>query len=325
MIYLVTGAGGFVGSHLTQSLLDRGETVRALVHYNGAGRIGHLEKIPAPLHRNLDIRAGDVTDPFFVRELVAGCDTVFHLAALIAIPYSYIAPASYVQTNVGGTLNILEACRAAGVQRLLVTSTSEVYGTARYEPIDENHPLQAQSPYAASKIGADKLAESYFRSFDLPVTIARPFNTFGPRQSARAVIPTIAAQIVAGSPQIELGALWPQRDLMFVSDTIAGFLALAQKPVALGEAVNLGTGRTISIGELAQMMITLSGRDIPIDAAAERQRPAKSEVGLLLCDASKARDLVGWQPRVTLEAGLQKVMDYVAENGAEFRPGEYQR
>lgn len=323
--FLVTGAGGFIGSHLTEALLQRGDEVRALVHYNGAGRQGHLERIEAPMRKRLEVRAGDIADPFFVRELVKGCDVVFHLAALIAIPFSYQAPASYVETNVRGTLNILEACRAHDVTRLLITSTSEVYGTARTTPIDENHPLQAQSPYAASKIGADKLAEAYFCSFDLPVTIVRPFNTFGPRQSARAVIAAIAAQIAAGFDTLTLGALWPERDFTFVSDTVNGFLCVAAKNAALGEVVNLGTGIKVSIGEVAQKLIAQSGREIDIAHAAQRERPPKSEVGLLLADSSKARELFGWEPRISLDAGLATTLQFVTAHLDDYRPEVYQQ
>jgi len=243
---LVTGAGGFIGSHLVETLLRSGCSVRALVRYNSRGSWGHLEELKPDLQDRLDVRLGDVTDPYLVRDLVAGCGVVFHLAALIGIPYSYRAPASYVATNVGGTLNVLEACRQAGVRRVIVTSTSEVYGTARYTPIDEAHPLQAQSPYAASKIAADKLAESYFCSYDLSVVILRPFNTYGPRQSARAVIPAILAQALAGAREICLGNLEPRRDLMFVEDTVQAFLLAAEAPGIEGETIHFGQGDFIT-------------------------------------------------------------------------------
>lgn len=322
---LVTGAAGFIGSHLTEALLEKGVHVRALVHYNSTGSIGHLSEISPELTQRLQICRGDITDSFYVRELVQGCDTVFHLAALIAIPYSYEAPASYVATNVNGTLNVLEACRREGTRRVLVTSTSEVYGTARYTPIDEAHPLQGQSPYSASKIGADKLAESYYCSFNLPVTTVRPFNTYGPRQSARAIIPTIAAQITAGLPEIRLGSLWPERDLTFATDTAAGFLALARCEAAIGEVVNLGSGKKISVGALAERMLAISGRDVPIVATDERARPEKSEVGVLMADAQKARQLTGWSPAVSLDEGLRRVLEYVGDRSSEYRPGEYVR
>lgn len=320
---LVTGAGGFIGSHLCEALLNKGYQVRALVRYNGPGRRGHLEPF-ADRFPNLEVRLGDVTDPYQVRELVNGSDVVFHLAALIGIPYSYTAPASYVAVNVNGTLNVLEACRRAAVGRLLVTSTSEVYGTACREPIDESHPLQAQSPYAATKIGADKLAESYHRSFGLPVTVVRPFNTYGPRQSARAVIPAIAAQISAGLPELRLGSLWPQRDLTFVEDTVGGFIALAECREAVGETVNLGSGRKISVGELAQIMVRLGGRKMAVRSEDSRSRPSASEVGVLLADTTKAARLIGWASRVSLEDGLKRTLDYVANHLVDYRPAEYQ-
>lgn len=329
MTVLVTGAGGFIGSHLVEALLDRGYAVRALARYNGRGNWGHLEQVAAGLDAErrgrLEVRLGDVTDPFFVADLVRGCELVFHLAALIAIPYSYEAPASYVSANVTGTVNVLEAARRSGVKRVLITSTSEVYGTALYTPIDEKHPLQGQSPYSASKIGADKLAESYARSFGLAVTTVRPFNTYGPRQSARAVIPTIASQIAAGFAEVRLGSLWPERDLTYVADTAAGFVALAECEAAVGEVVNLGTGKKISVGELAREMIRLSGREIAIREMEERTRPADSEVGLLLADTTKVRRMTGWEPKVPFEQGLGATMDYVARNLHLYRPAEYQR
>lgn len=317
---LVTGAAGFIGSHLCEALLAKGYAVRAMTKYNSSGHRGHLEGL---VHPALEVIAGDVTDHFQMSEVVKGCDVVFHLAALIGIPYSYAAPASYVAVNVQGTVNILEACRREEISRVLVTSTSEVYGTARYEPIDEAHPLQGQSPYSASKIGADKLAEAYYNSFGLPVTLVRPFNTYGPRQSARAVIPTIASQVAAGLNTIRLGSLWPERDLMFVEDTAAGFIALAECPAAIGETVNLGTGRKISIGALADKMVTLSGRTIEVITEDQRTRPEKSEVGILLADASKAQRLTGWQSRVTIDEGLARTMEYVARHLNHYRPQEY--
>lgn len=318
MAVLVTGAGGFIGSHLVEALLREGYQVRALVRYNGQGTWHHLEDLRAEDKARVDIRLGDVTDPAFVRDLVAGCEMVFHLAALIGIPYSYLAPASYVATNVGGTLNVLEACRHAKVRRLIVTSTSEVYGTACYTPITEAHPLQAQSPYAASKIAADKLAESYFCSFDLPVVVLRPFNTFGPRQSARAVIPTILTQALAGAEEIQLGSLEPQRDLTYVEDTARAFVLAAQAPGIEGEVVHFGQGKAIRIGDLAARSLEVVGSSARIVSVLERQRPEKSEVGLLLCDPSRARRLLGWTPKVALHEGLRRTADYIRSHVSAY-------
>jgi dTDP-glucose 4,6-dehydratase len=255
--------------------------------------------------------------------MVDGCDGVLHLAALIGIPYSYHAPASYVATNVSGTLNILEACRAARVRRVIVTSTSEVYGTARYTPIDEQHSLQGQSPYSASKIAADKLAESYFCSFDLPVVTLRPFNTFGPRQSARAVIPTVLAQALNGFPEIRLGNLEPKRDLTFVEDTAQAFLLAVEAPGLEGEVIHFGQGQAVSVGELARRCLDAIGSQARIISVPERQRPEKSEVGLLLCDSSKARRVLNWTPRVSLDEGLRRTADYLRQHLAHYRPGQY--
>jgi NAD dependent epimerase/dehydratase len=311
MRVLVTGAGGFIGSHLVEALLRAGHAVRALARYNGRGSWGHLDGLRPDPPAGLEVRLGDVTDPALVRELVAGCDVVYHLAALIGIPYSYQAPASYVAVNVTGTLNVLEGCRQAGVRRVVVTSTSEVYGTARHAPIDEDHPLQAQSPYAASKIAADKLAESYFRSFDLPVVVLRPFNTFGPRQSGRAVIPTVLTQALAGAAEIELGNLGPRRDLTFVEDTVRAFVLAADAPGVEGEVIHFGRGEAVSVGELARQCLDVVGSAARVVSRAERRRPEKSEVGLLLCGAAKARRLLGWAPAVSLNEGLRRTADYL--------------
>jgi NAD dependent epimerase/dehydratase len=321
---LVTGAAGFIGSHLVEALAAKGCRVRALVHYNALGRWGHLDALDAGVRDTLDVVSGDVTDPFAVARAVEGCDAVFHLAALIAIPYSYRAPQSYVSTNISGTLNVLEACRQHRVGRLVHTSTSETYGTAQYTPIDERHPLQGQSPYSASKIGADKLAESYFRSFDLPVTTLRPFNTFGPRQSARAIIPTIVSQAFAG-PEIRLGSLTPVRDLTFVTDTAAAFIAAAEADAAVGSVVNAGNGRGITIGDLAARILRLMGRETThrVVSDADRIRPDKSEVFELICDRTLAGTLLGWQPRVTLDEGLAQVIAYVDRHRGQFKAHLY--
>ena len=308
---LITGAGGFIGSHVTELLLREGHRIRALARYNGRGDIGHLRYIPENLSASLEVRLGDITDPFFIRELVADCDIVLHLAALIGIPYSYIAPSSYLATNAGGTLNLLEACRQAKTARVVVTSTSEVYGTALYTPIDERHPLQGQSPYSASKIAADKLAEAYYRSFDLPVVTLRPFNTYGPRQSARAVIPTVLAQAFQGAKEIQLGNLAPQRDLTFVTDTARAFVLAVTASGIEGETIHFGQGSAISIQELAELCLQAAGRTARLVSVGQRSRPEKSEVGLLLSDSSKARKLLGWSPEVTLSDGLRATAEYV--------------
>jgi NAD dependent epimerase/dehydratase len=323
MKLLVTGAGGFIGSHVVELLLQHGHRVVALVHYNSLGRWGHLEAFAIKPHARLQVIAGDVVDSRCVEEAVAGCDVVLHLAALIGIPYSYHAPESYVSTNIRGTLNVLEACRKLKTKRVVVTSTSEVYGTAVYTPIDEKHPLQGQSPYSATKIGADKLAESYFRSFDLPVVTLRPFNTYGLRQSARAVIPTILSQALSGAEEIHLGSLEPKRDLTFVEDTALAFLLAAEAVGIEGETIHFGQGEAVSVGDLAQCCLRIVGRKARIVTQAERQRPEKSEVGLLLCDASKAKKLLKWSPRVSLKEGLSRTADYIREHLNDYRIEEY--
>ena len=317
---LVTGAGGFIGSHLTEALVTAGAQVRAMVHYNSAGRRGWLDQ--SPLKNDMEIVAGDITDGGSVSAAMQGRDVVFHLAALIAIPYSYSAPLSYVQTNIVGTLNVLEAARRLGTSRVIQTSTSEVYGTAQFVPISESHPLQGQSPYSASKIGADKLAESYFRSFDLPVVTVRPFNTYGPRQSARAVLPTIITQCLAGKT-VRLGSLTPTRDLNFVSDTAAGFMACAAHPDAVGRTLNIGSGREISVGDLAQLTASLIGADVRIECEDQRLRPPGSEVERLLADNRLAAEVVGWKPAVSLETGLQRTIDWFRENAGSYRADVY--
>jgi NAD dependent epimerase/dehydratase len=305
---LITGADGFIGSHLTELLAQKGNKIRALSYYNSFNNWGWLEDVSCK--EEIEIISGDVRDPEFCRKLMKDIDLVFHLAALIAIPYSYSSPNSYIDTNVKGTLNICQAALDKGVQRILVTSTSEVYGTARYVPIDENHPLQPQSPYSASKIGADAIAMSYFYSFRLPLTVIRPFNTYGPRQSARAVIPTIITQLLAGKVKIHLGSLSPTRDLNYVSDIVEGFCKGADSEKAIGEIINLGSNREISIGDLANTIARLMNVTMAIESAEERQRPEHSEVERLLSDNTRARELLGWSPSVTLEEGLRKTIEW---------------
>lgn len=319
---LITGAGGFIGSHLTEACIDLGATVTAMVHYNGAGSWGMLDQLSPERRGKVEVIAGDVQDSDFMRSAVRGKDVVLHLAALIAIPYSYVAPRSYVRTNVEGTLNVLEAARAEGVVRVVHTSTSEVYGTARERPISEAHPLQGQSPYSASKIGADKLAEAYHRSFELSVVTVRPFNTYGPRQSARAFIPTVISQALAGDV-VKLGSLDPQRDLTFVGDTVDGFLRAGLAEGVAGEVINLGTGTTHSIGDVAGRILRLMGRDIPIVTDAVRVRPQASEVMELISDNRRAARLLGWTPRVDLDDGLRRTIDYVAANLSTYRVDRY--
>jgi len=319
----VTGAGGFIGSHLVEALVDAGADVRALVRYTSRGKWGHLEQLAPEVRNSLEVLLGDVRDAQFMRKHIQGCHVVFHLAALIGIPYSYEASESYVDTNVRGTLNVLEAVRATGVQRVVVTSTSEVYGTALHTPIDETHPLQAQSPYSASKIAADKLAESYHLSFALPVVTVRPFNTYGPRQSARAVIPTIVSQLLARASQLHLGSLDPVRDLLYVKDTVRGFLRAGVVQQAVGRVINLGTGQGISIGDLSRVIMKVVGREVPIVEDAERIRPQASEVRLLIANAEVATRVLGWKPEVSLTEGLQKVAEYIGGNMGAYRVGSY--
>lgn len=322
---LVTGADGFIGSHLTEALLDKGYKVRALAQYNSFNNWGWLEDI-AP-RDGLEIVCGDVRDPDFCRELCRGIDTVYHLAALIAIPYSYVAPDSYVDTNIKGTLNMCQAARDAACRRIVVTSTSEVYGTARYVPIDEKHPRQPQSPYSATKIGADAIAQSFYNAFDLPVVTARPFNTYGPRQSARAIIPTIITQIAAGREKIRLGDLTPTRDFNYVADTAAGFIALGETEGIEGRDINIATGREVSMAETLATIARLMGRDVEEVVDQERLRPAKSEVNRLLGDNSLITSLTSWRPSHSLEEGLQKTIDWFVkpENLAKYKIDIYNR
>jgi len=320
---LVTGAGGFIGSQLVESLLAQGTHVRAFVHYNSRGDPGLLRLPPQEYISAVELIAGDVRDMQAIQSAVKGCEFVFHLGALISIPYSYHHPAEVAETNFMGTLNVLLACREFGVKRLIHTSTSEVYGTAVHVPIDESHPLQGQSPYSASKIGADKLAESFYCSYNLPVTTVRPFNTFGPRQSARAVIPAIITQALTLST-IHLGNLNARRDFTYVDDTISGFLKAAQAEGVEGKTFNLGTGREIRIGDLAQLVAERISRPVQVVVESERLRPEKSEVQRLLSDNSFARKLLGWQPEVSLEQGLESTIAWVSSHLDLYRPGRYE-
>lgn len=321
---LVTGADGFIGSHLVQHLLDQGYSVRALAQYNSFNSWGWLEEISSP---RLEVVCGDVRDADFCRSLMRHCGTVFHLAALIAIPYSYLAPDSYVDTNIKGTLNICQAARDEGVDRLIVTSTSEVYGTAIQVPIPETHPRQPQSPYSATKIGADAIAESFYHAFGLPVVIARPFNTYGPRQSARAIIPTIISQIAAGSRRIMVGDLTPTRDFNYVADTCRGFIALAQAPGIEGRNINIATGTEISMADTLQTIARLMNADVEYVVDPQRIRPSSSEVRRLCGDNSLITSLTNWRPQVSLEEGLRKTIDWFVNpaNLAKYKTDIYNR
>ncbi len=322
---LVTGADGFIGSHLVEALMEEGHDVKAFVYYNSFNSWGWLDTLPKSKLKNIEVFAGDIRDPNGVRTAMKGAHTVFHLAALIGIPFSYHSPDSYIDTNVKGTLNVLQAARDLGTGRLVVTSTSEVYGTARYAPIDEKHPLQGQSPYSASKIGADKIAESFYLSFGLPVVTARPFNTYGPRQSARAIIPTIITQLLSGQTKIKLGSLTPTRDLNYVTDTCAGFIALSKCDAALGQAVNIGSGREIAVGDLAELIVSGSRKKASLVTDGQRKRPAKSEVERLLCDNTLIKKLTGWAPKVSLEKGLLNTIAWFrdSENLKKYKADIY--
>lgn len=320
---LVTGADGFIGSHLTETLLEQGYDVRAFVLYNSFGTWGWLDTLPKEKRDALDVVMGDVRDPSFVRKAMEGVDCVFHLAALIAIPYSYIAPDAYVDTNIKGTLNVLNAAREFGTKRVLVTSTSEVYGTAQYVPIDERHPFQGQSPYSATKIGADRLAESYYRSFDTPVTIVRPFNTYGPRQSARAVIPTIITQLLSGYEEIKLGSLQPTRDFVFCKDTARGFIELSKCDAAIGREVNIATGREISIGDLAQKLINMIRPSARIVCEEQRLRPSNSEVERLLGSNELLYSLTGFKPETTIDEGLKITVEWIQGHLESYKADRY--
>jgi NAD dependent epimerase/dehydratase len=303
---LVTGADGFIGSHLTEELVRRGCDVRAFVLYNSFNSWGWLDHAESAILTSLDVFAGDIRDPHGVKKAMEGCDIVMHLAALIAIPYSYHSPDTYIDTNVKGTLNIVQAARELGVEKVVHTSTSEVYGTAKFVPITEEHPLQGQSPYSASKIGADQIAMSFYTSFDTPVSIIRPFNTYGPRQSARAIIPTVIAQIANGHKKIKLGSLHPTRDMNYVMDTVRGFIAVAESEKSVGEVINIGSNYEISMGEMVNMITAIMGADISIETDTVRVRPEKSEVERLWADNTKAKRLLAWEPLYAGKEGLRK-------------------
>jgi NAD dependent epimerase/dehydratase len=307
---LVTGADGFIGSHLVERLVDDGACVRAFVYYNSFNSWGWLDSFPKEKLSKIEIFSGDIRDPNGVKQAVKGIDVIFHLAALIGIPFSYHSPDTYIDTNIKGTLNILQAARNENVQRILITSTSEVYGTALYVPIDEKHPRQGQSPYSATKIGADALGDSFYRSFDLPVIIVRPFNTYGPRQSARAVIPTIITQLLSGEKEIKLGAIAPTRDLVFVKDTAEGFVRLSMCDTAIGQEVNIATQSEISVGKLAEKIIGLIGADARVVLDEKRLRPSKSEVARLLGSNERLHKLTGWKPRCPLDDGLKATINW---------------
>ena len=320
---LVTGSDGFIGSHLVEELVKKGYEVRAFVYYNSFNNWGWLDTMPEDIMKHVEVFAGDVRDPNGVRTAMKGCDAVFHLAALIAIPYSYHSPDAYVDTNIKGTLNILQAARDLGTKRVLVTSTSEVYGTAQYVPIDEKHPYQGQSPYSATKIGADRLAESFYRSFDLPVTIVRPFNTFGPRQSARAVIPTIITQLLAGKEEIKLGSLTPTRDFNYVKDTAHGFIAMYESDKTIGQEINIATQKEITIGQLAEELIRQINPNSKIICDEDRLRPEKSEVNRLLGCNKKIMELTDWRPQYTFEQGLAETIEFLKHNMDKYKVDIY--
>ena len=323
MKVLVTGADGFIGSHLTEELVKKGYQVRAFVYYNSFNTWGWLDTLPEGIMKNVEIFQGDIRDPNGVEDAMRKVDAVFHLAALIAIPFSYYSPDTYVDTNIKGTLNILQSGRKLGTERILVTSTSEVYGTAQYTPIDEKHPFQGQSPYSATKIGADRLAESFYKSFQVPVSIVRPFNTYGPRQSARAVIPTIITQLLAGKTEIKLGMLTPTRDFNYVKDTAEGFVAIAESDKTVGEEINIASQREISIGDLASEIIKQINPNAELVCDEQRIRPEKSEVNRLLGSNEKIQKLTNWKPRYSLEQGLGETIEWVRQNMKCYKPDIY--
>lgn len=320
---LVTGADGFIGSHLTETLVERGYEVRAFTFYNSFNTWGWLDSLPHNIKKEIEIQSGDIRDPNGVRNAMEGIESVFHLAALIAIPFSYHSPDSYVDTNIKGTLNVLQAARSLGTGKVLVTSTSEVYGSAKYIPIDENHPFQGQSPYSATKIGADRLAESFYRSFSLPVVIVRPFNTYGPRQSARAVIPTVISQLLTGIEEIHLGSLSPTRDFNYVKDTVNGFIEIERSEKTIGEEINIASQSEVSIGELASELIHRINPNARISCDAQRLRPEKSEVVRLMGSNKKLKELTDWKPEYPLALGLEKTIDWMRENLSKYKTDIY--
>lgn len=323
MKVLVTGSDGFIGSHLTEELVKKGYQIKAFVYYNSFNNWGWLDTLPKHIMENVEVFQGDIRDPNGVEDAIKGVEAVFHLAALIAIPFSYHSPDTYVDTNIKGTLNVLQAARKLETKRVLVTSTSEVYGTAQYIPIDEKHPFQGQSPYSATKIGADRLAESFYRSFQLPVTIVRPFNTYGPRQSARAVIPTIITQLLTGKTEIKLGALTPTRDFNYVKDTVNGFVSIYECDKTIGEEINIATQNEISIGELAKELIRQINPNAKIICDEERLRPEKSEVNRLLGCNEKIMRLTDWKPQYSLEEGLRNTIDFLRQNSDKYKTDIY--
>lgn len=320
---LVTGADGFIGSHLVEELLNEGYDIRAFVYYNSFNSWGWLDTLPKEKLDKIEIFSGDIRDPNGVREAMKGIDEVYHLAALIAIPFSYHSPDSYVDTNIKGTLNILQAARDLNIKRILVTSTSEVYGTAKYVPIDEEHPYQGQSPYSATKIGADRIAESFYRSFDMPITIVRPFNTYGPRQSARAVIPTIITQLLSGAKEIKLGSLSPTRDFNYVKDTVRGFIEIAKSDKTIGQEINIATQQEISIGQLAEELIKQINPNAKIVCDEIRLRPENSEVNRLLGSNKKIKELTNWEPKYSLEEGLKETIEFLKKNMDKYKSDIY--
>lgn len=320
---LVTGADGFIGSHLVEKLLENGQQVKAFCFYNSFNTWGWLDTLPVKLKKEIEIFQGDIRDPNGVREAMKDTSIVYHLAALIAIPFSYHSPDSYVDTNIKGTLNVLQASRDYSIERLLVTSTSEVYGTAQYVPIDEKHPFQGQSPYSATKIGADRLAESFHRSFQLPVTIVRPFNTYGPRQSARAIIPTIISQLLAGQEELKLGSLTPTRDFNYVKDTVKGFISIANSLQTVGEEINIATQQEISIGDLANELIKQINPNAKVICDEQRLRPEKSEVNRLLGSNKKIMELTDWELQYTFEQGIKETIEWMKENKNYYKADIY--
>ncbi len=320
---LITGSEGFIGSHLTETLVELGAEVTALVQYNSFNNWGWIDTFNDKIKDSIEVVTGDIREYDNMKRIIKGKDVVFHLAALIAIPYSYLSPMAYVRTNVEGTTNVLEACRDYEVEKIIHTSTSETYGTALYVPIDEKHPMQGQSPYSASKIAADKMAESFYRSFGTPVATIRPFNTYGPRQSARAVIPTIISQILSGKREIRLGSLTPTRDFNYVKDTVEAFISVAESDKTIGQVVNVGSNHEISIGDLARNIIELTNNEVKIICDEERLRPEKSEVNRLWADNAKIKELIGWEPKYALKEGLKETIHWIENNMEYYKPDIY--